>query len=72
MSVFTVKLEEAVKFSQIWTLNGLSLPVSKEMAQYATDFSNVVLTNFITMCQENAKREIEARTPKPLIMEGIR
>ena len=71
MSVFKVTLEEAVKFSQVWTYGGISLPVSKEMAQYATDFSNVVLNNFIAMCQENAKKEAQIKT-KPLIMEGIR
>jgi Recombination endonuclease VII len=71
MQPFKVKLEEAVNFSKVWSYNGVSIPITKEEAQYATDFANVVLRNFIDMCQEQAKAAQKAAEPKKLIIEGL-
>lgn len=71
MQPFKVNLEEAIKFSKIWTHKGVYIPLSDADCQFATDFSNVVLRNFIQMCQEQAQQEAELNKPKKLIIEGV-
>jgi hypothetical protein len=70
--MYKVNLEEAVKFSKVWTHNGVYIPLSDADCQFAVDFSNVVLRNFIEMCQQQAAQEAELRKPKQLIIEGVR
>lgn len=79
MSVFKVKKEEADKFAEVWNYNGVTMILDNTAKQFATDFANVVLNNFINMCQANAKAEAaqqaakaaELNKPK-IILEGIR
>jgi len=70
--LFKVSLEDAQKFQTVWTYKGLAIPLPKEAAQYATDFANIVLRNFIAMCQEQAKEAAKSQIPaKQLIAEGL-
>lgn len=74
MSVFQVQRVEAQKFAQVWNKGGISMIIPDVALDFATDFANVVLNNFIAMCQANAKAEQvanEAAKPK-IIMEGIK
>lgn len=72
MSVFKVQRVEAEKFAQVWNKGGIAMIIPDVALDFATDFSNVVLTNFIAMCQANAQAAAnEAAKPK-IIMEGIR
>lgn len=73
MNGFKVELVEAQKFQKIWTQRGLAVLLPPEASQFATDFANVVLNNFIGMCQaqatQAAAKAAEAQTPK-IIIEG--
>jgi hypothetical protein len=75
MGVFKVELEEAERFSKVWTKNGVSVFLTPEALEFAKDFSNVVLINFIQMCQakatQEAARAAEANKSR-IIMEGVR
>lgn len=70
--MFKVERAEAENFSKVWTTKyGLLVPLSSEAVQFATDFSNVVLNNFITMCQQEAQKKIQEQQKKAIIVEGI-
>jgi hypothetical protein len=74
MSIFQVQRIEAQKFAQVWNKGGISMILPDVAIDFATDFSNVVLNNFIQMCQANAQAQVaanEAAKPK-IIMEGIK
>ena len=68
---FKVERIEAEKFSKIWNKGGISIILSPEAIDFATDFSNVVLNNFIQVCQEQVKVAQKAAEPKKLIIEGL-
>jgi ATP-dependent Clp protease adapter protein ClpS len=65
---FKVELAEAQKFQTVWTKNGLAVLLPSDAAQFATDFANIVLRNFIQMCQEQAQQV--TKKEKKLIIEG--
>jgi hypothetical protein len=73
MNGFKVELVEAQKFQKIWTQRGLAVLLPPEASQFATDFANVVLNNFIGMCQAQATqaavKAAEAQKPR-IIIEG--
>ena len=74
MSVYKVERIEAEKFSKIWNKNGIAIILTPEAIDFATDFSNIVLNNFIGMCQAQAKEAAAkaAQDAKPrIITEGI-
>lgn len=75
MAEFKVGLEDAQRFQDIWTKSGVALILPPESAEMARDFANVVLNNFIQMCQSNAQQEAiraaEANKSR-IIMEGVR
>lgn len=66
---FQVQRVEAEKFSKVWNKGGITILLSPESIDFATDFANVVLRNFILICQEDAKKQIPQ--PKQIIMEGV-
>ncbi len=71
MSIFKVEKAEALKFAQVWNKGGVHIILNDEAISFATDFSNVVLRNFIAMCQAQAAEEAAKRANlKPLIIEG--
>ena len=74
MAAFKIELSEAKKFAAIWTANGVAVPLSDTAIQFATDFSNVVLSNFIQMCQQRAAEDAKntKTISKQIIMEGVR
>jgi len=72
---FQVDISDAKKFQTIWTFNGVSLPLPPEASFFARDFANVVLKNFILMCQQQA-RDAAAKSEthpqqKQIIVEGV-
>lgn len=73
---FQVDISEAKKFQTIWTFNGVAIPLPPEAAVFAKDFANVVLRNFILMCQQQARDaavKSEAHPQqKQIIVEGVR
>lgn len=66
-AVFTVDAQEANKFAQVWTYKGLAVPIGPEHCQFATDFANTVLRNFLLMVEARTRA---AARPAPLI-EGV-
>lgn len=54
-AVFTVDAKEAGRFAQMWTYNGLAVPVGPEHLQFATDFANIALKNFLLMVQNRTR-----------------
>jgi hypothetical protein len=68
---FAVSVEEAQKFQNIWTKNGLAIPMPPEAAHFAKDFANIVLKNFIDMCQKQSQEAAKLQHPKQLIIEGV-
>jgi hypothetical protein len=71
MSIYKVNRIEAEKFSKIWNKGGISILLSPEAIDFATDFSNVVLNNFIHMCQEQVVTAKQQESKKQIIVEGI-
>jgi len=67
---FKVQRAEAENFSKVWNKGGITILLSPEAVDFATDFANVVLRNFIQMCQEDAKKQVPQ--PKQIIMEGVK
>lgn len=79
MQPFKVERIEAEKFSQIWNKGGVHVILPPEAIDFASDFANVVLRNFIGMCQAQAQAEVAkqaakaAEMSKPkIILEGVR
>jgi hypothetical protein len=67
-AMFSVPLQDAQNFQKVWTNRGIAIVLPAEAASMACDFANVVLRNFIAMCQQQAQ---EAPVPeKKLIIEG--
>jgi hypothetical protein len=70
---FTVSALEAQKFSQVWTQRGLAVPLAPEHLQFATDFANVVLNNFITSCMHESAVRKQVQTQEDstvLVIQG--
>lgn len=64
-----VEFADTVKFADIWTYRGLQIPLDEVHVQFATDYANVVLNNFIRRMQSQAataKKQAE-EDAKPLV-----
>lgn len=68
---YKVPRVEAEKFSKVWNKGGITIILTPEAIDFATDFANVAINSFIAMCQVQAQQEAELRKPKQLIVEGI-
>lgn len=51
----SVSLKDTIGFSKVYTQNGLAVFLNDASMQFATDFANVVLNNFINLCNERAE-----------------
>ena len=69
--MYKVERIEAENFSRVWNKRGIGIILTPEAIDFAVDFSNVVLRNFIEMCQEQFKKQQAIQEPKKLIIEGI-
>jgi hypothetical protein len=71
--MYKVERIEAEKFSKVWNRGGISIILTPEAVDFARDFANVVLNNFIQMCQQQAleAQKAEEKAKKPLIIEGV-
>jgi hypothetical protein len=74
MSVFQVPRVEAEKFARVWNKGGVTVILPDIAIDYARDFANVVLNNFIAMCQANSKAQQETNeaAKQKILMEGVR
>ena len=77
MIVPAVNLEEAKKFSNVWTLGGLAIPLDHTALKFATDFANVVLKSFFVQAEAKLDAVVEAKVKErldeeknKLILEG--
>jgi hypothetical protein len=62
---FAVNKKEAEGFSKVWkTKGGLVVPIPDHALDFATDFANVVLANFIDVCKKRAALERAAHEAK--------
>lgn len=68
---FKVTLNETEKFAKVWNYNGIVVPLDDIALNFAKDFSNVVLRNFIEMCQKDAAQRRELEKKKQIIIEGV-
>ena len=68
---FAVDVAEAHNFHKVWTYKGVAIPLPPEAAYLCRDFANVVLKNFIDMCQKQAQEAEKLQSQKQLIVEGI-
>ena len=73
--MFQVELAEAEKFAKVWNKNGIHILLQPEAIQFANDWANVVLNNFVAKMQaEYAQAQAKAaelQKPK-IILEGIK
>lgn len=67
MNKLTIKRQEASQFATVWTRNGIVLPLNSAAIDFATDFANVVLSNFISMCERQANAAKQAAAAKALV-----
>lgn len=65
MQQFKVQRKEVENFSKVWRSKGGIVGTLNEHAiDFATDFANIVLRNFIDMCKQNVQAA-QAVTQKP-------
>jgi len=71
---FKVDYTQTKGFADVYTVNGLAIPITPPYIQFATDFANIVLANFIAHAQRAAQiaaeKRVTAQDKKPLIIEG--
>jgi hypothetical protein len=74
---FTITLDQTMDFAEHWTSQGMFVPLGPVEIQFATDWANIVLVNFIQQAQTAAKA-LKARDAvettgigKALILEGV-
>lgn len=56
-----VPREEAQRFSQVWRSNGIAIPLDDVHINFATDFANICLRNFVVQCQQQIAAAIQAQ-----------
>ena len=49
---FRVQPEETKNFASVYKVHGIYIPFGPEHIQFATDWANIVLNNFIEQCQQ--------------------
>jgi hypothetical protein len=70
MKQFKVDRREAEQFAKLWTRNGIVIPLNAFSIDYATDFANVVLSNFIIMCEQKAL-EAKRAAARKMVLESL-
>lgn len=68
--MYKVERSETEKFSHIWNKGGINIILTPEAVDFATAWANVVLNNFIAMCQQQVEAH-KIEQDKKLIVEGI-
>lgn len=71
MSNYKIDRREAESFARVWTRNGIAIPLSLASVDFATDFANIVLNNFITMCEQKATKAKQAAARKMVLEQCI-
>lgn len=57
-----VTKNDAEGFSKQWTHNGLAIVLNDVHIQFATDFANIVLRNFVLQCAAQAEAAAKAQS----------
>jgi len=68
---FKVEKKEAEVFAKIWSDKGIAILLPDSAIQFATDFANVVLRNFIDLCQQEALQKQKLEKKKEIVLEGL-
>jgi hypothetical protein len=70
MTPFQVRRKDTAGFAQVWTKNGVAIAIGDVYLDFATDFANVVLRNFVATAEEQARRlRAAAQAPKIVLAE---
>lgn len=68
MQALQVTYKDTEGFSKVWNHKGIVIPMQEPHIQFATDYANVVLNNYIQMCIQYAaaakKKAEEEAAPK--------
>jgi hypothetical protein len=68
---YKVEKTEAQNFSKVWRSKGGLVGTLDDFAVgFATDFANVVLRNFILMCQQQVNNAKQPEPEKKLLVEA--
>lgn len=70
MSQYKIDRREAESFARVWTRNGIVIPLNAASIDFAADFANIVLSNFIAMCEQKAQKARQAAARK-MVVESI-
>ncbi len=60
MGLPTVDIKQAEGFGKVWHHNGVGIILNDSHYKFARDFANVVLRNFVQMCEAEVKKNYEA------------
>ena len=63
-----INRNETLKFSRVWSHKGVAIPMKDVHIDFATDWANVVIKNFIAMVQHNAEQERKKEEAKKLVL----
>lgn len=73
---FSISRAQAEGFAKVWkTPGGIHVVQTPQALQFATDFANVTLASFISMCKHQAQQaheaaKAQAETPTIELVEG--
>jgi hypothetical protein len=68
-----VSVKDTQGFAKVWTHNGLAMVINDVAIQFATDYANVVINNFIRLCEERsiaAQQKALAEAAPKITLEG--
>lgn len=54
-----VTLNDAINYSKVWTHNGIAIALTQSDCQFATDFANIVLKNFVLQCAAQVEAQVQ-------------
>lgn len=63
-----ISRNETLKFAQAWTHKGVAIPMKDVHIDFAYDWANIVLKNFIAMVQQDAAKKRAAEEAKKLVL----
>ena len=63
-----ISRNETLKFAQAWTHKGVAIPMKDVHIDFACDWANIVLKNFIAMAQHKAAEARKQAEAKKLVL----
>jgi hypothetical protein len=74
INIPSVPLADAKGFSKVWKYKGLCVPIDDVYVQFASDYANIVLKNFVvqaTMANIAAAQKAAQEAKPKILMEGF-